>query len=311
MVCEFDERSTLCRLGAGESPYFCQHRFLVQGQADLSDTSFESLASAPIELDFEALKGRRFAFQISANRRLDWSFGQLVPALIERFGLNLEDCDHRKPQTVVSLYIHISDQRVRLYSGISATVDNVSPWSRGICRIPKDPKAVSRAEQKLRESLELLEQARVLGPGEGQPKRALDLGAAPGGWSRVMAQLGYSVDAVDPADLDPRVAAHPGVTHHRTTSGAFLKSCRSRYHALLCDMKMEAVMATKVARDFQHFLEPSAVLVLTLKLPKGKTGLTVAHQAVEGIEKAYTIVQARQLYFNRHELTVLAVPRAG
>lgn len=36
---------------------------------------------------------------------------------------------------------------------------------------------------------------------------ALDLGAAPGGWTAQLAGLGYSVIAIDPAKLDAGIAA--------------------------------------------------------------------------------------------------------
>ena len=64
----------------------------------------------------------------------------------------------------------------------------------------------SRAYLKLWEAL-----TRVgVYPGPGQT--CLDLGASPGGWSWVLAQLGASVTAVDKAALDPAVAGLPNVT---------------------------------------------------------------------------------------------------
>lgn len=64
----------------------------------------------------------------------------------------------------------------------------------------------SRAYLKLWEALTRL--GRHPGPGE----TCLDLGAAPGGWSWVLAKLGAQVVAVDKAPLDAAVAAMPGVT---------------------------------------------------------------------------------------------------
>jgi 23S rRNA (cytidine2498-2'-O)-methyltransferase len=64
----------------------------------------------------------------------------------------------------------------------------------------------SRAYLKLFEALTLL--AARPGPGE----RCLELGAAPGGWTWVLAGLGAEVVAYDRAPLDPAVAAMPGVT---------------------------------------------------------------------------------------------------
>jgi hypothetical protein len=51
-----------------------------------------------------------------------------------------------------------------------------------------------------------------------QPKRwAIDVGAAPGGWTSYLADsCGYNVIAIDPAELHPDVVARPGVHHIRT-----------------------------------------------------------------------------------------------
>ena len=43
-------------------------------------------------------------------------------------------------------------------------------------------------------------------------------GAAPGGWTSYIVQQGCHVLAVDPADLDATVEAHPNVTHIRLKS---------------------------------------------------------------------------------------------
>lgn len=43
----------------------------------------------------------------------------------------------------------------------------------------------------------------------GRATSALDLGAAPGGWTAVLVEAGATVVAVDPGALSPAVAAHP------------------------------------------------------------------------------------------------------
>jgi len=81
-----------------------------------------------------------------------------------------------------------------------------SPFPGGECRFQEDHLGPpSRAYLKLWEALTRLGQH----PGPGS--RCVDLGAAPGGWTWALAQLGASVRAVDKAPLDPRVAALPGV----------------------------------------------------------------------------------------------------
>ncbi len=45
------------------------------------------------------------------------------------------------------------------------------------------------------------------------PAAAVDVGAAPGGWTRLLARACAPVYAIDPANLDPDVVALPNVVH--------------------------------------------------------------------------------------------------
>lgn len=302
IVQRLDERSFLCRCGVDFRPLFALHRFSVQYRSRVSNDSLAVLAAE--ELMLADLKpGLPYAFQLSANQRLECSFGRLIPLWVERLGLRPELLNARNPRQVISVYFHKTEGGLSLYSGVNRVENNLSPWSQGVCRIPKAREAVSRAEQKLLEALEL-----VSLPTPGQ---ALDLGAAPGGWSRIMGTLGWSVDAVDPADLDPAVARMGEVTHHRTTAGEFLRGREDSYDLMICDMKMDAVLCGKLLCHHVSALRARGLLIATLKLSKGKTALPKAQRALTEIRRAYTIVQARQLYFNRHEVTLIARPRSG
>ena len=82
-----------------------------------------------------------------------------------------------------------------------------SPFVNGAVRFEEDREGPpSRAYLKLWEALTRL--GRWPGPGE----TVLDLGAAPGGWTWALAQLGCDVVAVDKAAMDPAVAALPNVS---------------------------------------------------------------------------------------------------
>ena len=82
-----------------------------------------------------------------------------------------------------------------------------SPFVNGAVRFEEDREGPpSRAYLKLWEALTRI--GRWPGPGE----TCLDLGAAPGGWSWALAQLGAQVTAVDKAQMDPAIAALPNVT---------------------------------------------------------------------------------------------------
>lgn len=296
-----DERASLCELSEEFWSPYCQHRFPVQEEVKLADTSFEMVRWTRPELELEPLRRCSYALQFTANQRLPWSFRELSESWVEDYELDHANRSHRDPEHVLSVHFQVSDEGLRMFAGVSPAADNLSPWSGGVCRIPRDKSSVSRAEQKLKEALELL-------PAECQKARglALDLGAAPGGWSRVLAGAGYEVHAVDPAELAPLVSGLPAVTHYRTTAGAFLKNQPGPYKLIVCDMKMDAQMAASVMVDCRPQLAEDGVVILTLKLAKSEKARHQARRAVGVLEQSFSIIQARQLYFNRHEITVLA-----
>ncbi len=81
-----------------------------------------------------------------------------------------------------------------------------SPFVNGEVRFLED-----RAGPPSRAYLKLWEALTRIGRWPQQGESCLDLGAAPGGWTWVLAGLGAQVIAVDKAPLDPAVAAMPGV----------------------------------------------------------------------------------------------------
>lgn len=68
-----------------------------------------------------------------------------------------------------------------------------------------------RVSSPSRAYLKLWEAFTVLGVKPQPGDLCLDLGACPGGWTWVLANLGARVISVDKAPLDPRIAAMPGV----------------------------------------------------------------------------------------------------
>ena len=88
-----------------------------------------------------------------------------------------------------------------------------SPFVNGVCRFVED-----RVGPPSRAYLKLWEACTRLGTHPVPGERCLDLGAAPGGWTWALAQLGAEVIAVDKADLAPQVAGLPNVTLRRESA---------------------------------------------------------------------------------------------
>lgn len=160
------------------------------------------------------------------------------------------------------------------------------------------PFTICRSEMKLLEAIDLF--GIPIAPGS----LAVDLGAAPGGWSYVLASLGILVTAVDPGALHPLAADNPSVTHIRTTAGQYLQTAPiSRASLLVNDMKMDAARSCGVMLDCAPLLTQSGWALMTLKLPSNATPSWpgIIKTARAALEQSYAIVGIRQLRSNRSE----------
>lgn len=175
----------------------------------------------------------------------------------------------------------------------------LADWPGGRVGLAKTDAQVSRSEFKLEE---LFKTAGLDLPARGV---ALDLGASPGGWTRILRRRGLTVWAVDPAALDPRIAGDPGIRHVRTTAGAFLAEPGRPFDLIVNDMRMVPELSCQIMRQAAPRLAPGGHAIVTLKITPGS-----AVRAVSGclriLGRSYEVVFARQLFHNRNEVTVVA-----
>ena len=88
-----------------------------------------------------------------------------------------------------------------------------SPFPNGEVNFVED-----RTSSPSRAYLKLWEAFTILGAKPQPGDVCIDLGAAPGGWTWVLARLGARVISIDKAPLDPRIAAMPGVEFRRESA---------------------------------------------------------------------------------------------
>jgi 23S rRNA (cytidine2498-2'-O)-methyltransferase len=191
------------------------------------------------------------------------------------------------------------------YIGLSEVSQNLSDWAGGERRFAREDGQISRAEFKLLEAFE------VFGLSLPEEGIALDLGAAPGGWSRVLLQNNFAVMAVDPATLDPRVTLNPDLEHFQGHADKFLALAKAKgyqFDLIVNDMRLDARQAADFMVLFAPLLKPQGYAISSLKLPHATAKLkpvTLVRQALEIMRKAYPYLRARQLFHNRQEVTVL------
>jgi 23S rRNA (cytidine2498-2'-O)-methyltransferase len=308
----------LCRLGVSPTglyrPTFVRHIAPVQTTIDLTNSTRDlaEIAAALAELPTMALleRGTHFAVQtrlVQTDKTLGerpYSGGQINQALAEVIGEETGAVeDVKKPQVVVSLLCTM----YKGYLGISPVEENLSSWPGGARHFAQTPEQISRAEFKLLEALE------VFGlqlPAQG---RALDLGAAPGGWTRLALEAGIgNVVAVDPAHLDSRLAKHKGLDHYRGKAEDYLEEAirkHFRFDVIMNDMRMDARDAARVLVKASACLKAEGFVLSVFKLPHATTQINpviTLKEALNILNQRYHVVQARQLFHNRSEVTVVA-----
>jgi 23S rRNA (cytidine2498-2'-O)-methyltransferase len=294
-------------------PIFVRHIAPVQTTIGLTNSprDLEEIAVALAALPSMALleRGTHFAVQtrfVQTDKTLGerpYSSGQINQALAEVIGEETGAVeDVKKPQVVVSLLCTTH----KGYLGISPVEENLSSWPGGARRFAQTPEQISRAEFKLLEALE------VFGlqlPSQG---RALDLGAAPGGWTRIALEAGLQVVAVDPARLDSRLAKQKRLDHYRGYAEDYLEEAirkRYRFDIIMNDMRMDARDAARLLVKASTCLKTDGFVLSVFKLPHATLQIDpiiTLKEALNILNQCYGIVQARQLFHNRQEVTVVA-----
>ncbi len=173
-------------------------------------------------------------------------------------------------------------------------------WPMGIPRLRMPKHAPSRSVMKLEEAFHLLVPA-SMAPQPGE--RAVDLGAAPGGWTWLLLRRGLQVIAVDNGALTQELADDPGVHHLRTD--AFKYRPPRPVDWMFCDVVERPGGIAKLVRQwFRH--DWCRRSIFNLKLPM-KRPLDTVRDALDAMEQTGRIrFKARQLYHDREEITVFA-----
>lgn len=157
---------------------------------------------------------------------------------------------------------------------------------------------ISRAELKLREAIEQFD---LRLPDDG---RALDLGAAPGGWTRVLAEHVGEVVSVDPADLDERVTELENVTHLRCRAEELEPEAVGRFDVLTNDMNLDPPRSAQLMCEMARLLRSGGLAVMTIKFVTRRRKRHIG-EATNILSRCYEDVRVAHMPHNARETTVL------
>jgi 23S rRNA (cytidine2498-2'-O)-methyltransferase len=249
----------------------------------------------------------------------DTNDGKLLTTFTRRFQPLLEAAlreqgklqDQNMNQQLPRLHIFFPNKSSVLIG--TSDPHNSAATIMGIVRQSMPAEAPSRSTMKLAEAIEVFldrsEQTRLLRQG----MTAVDLGAAPGGWSWQLVKRGIRVTAVDNGPMKGVLAKHPLVEHLK--QDGFKYAPRKAVDWLVCDMVEKP---SKVAKLIEEWFAAGWCkhAIFNLKLPM-KQRVVALDSALGGIRTRldeeginYKMI-AKQLYHDREEITVFLTKTKG
>ncbi len=163
---------------------------------------------------------------------------------------------------------------------------------------------LNRAELKLREIIERYDLAL------SEDARALDIGASPGGWSKVLSEHVAEVWAVDPGELDERVLSIPNVTHVRARAETLVdRDDTGVFDIVTNDMNMDPERSAQVLCDVAPLLKPGGTMVMTVKF---MTRMRRRHskEAQDILSRCYEGFEVGRVKHNAKEATIVGRRKA-
>ncbi len=283
----FEEVSDVIR-NSSQQPIYLRHIFKVEDEISLKDDNelLDVINKYSKKMDFATTYAIQGYVIVSSHNKKDLNDKIFNELTNKGFA-----CNNPNPKQVIS-YIVINDD---MYIGFGYAKNNLSDWTLGMRRYQKYDNQISRAEFKLLEAIE------TFNIDLSKYEKALDLGASPGGWSKVLLEKGLHVTAVDPAKLNIK---DNQLTHYKGLAEEFAKKNKQTFDVIVNDMKMDVCDSAKVMISMYNNLQKDGIAIMTYKLPKNKSkGKILDGDRI--LREKFDIVAKKQLFHNRNEITVV------
>ncbi|WP_054024653.1 SAM-dependent methyltransferase [Bacillus sp. FJAT-28004] len=203
----------------------------------------------------------------------------------------------QQPDVIIAIYAAVN----QLYVGFGSPSDMLSDWPGGAVRFQREEGQVSRAKFKL------LEAERAFNLNYAGFQNALDVGAAPGGWTSLLLERGLRVTAIDPAELHPSLMAYPTLTYLKRNASE-VKFNPDSFQLLVCDMSWSPMMMCKLVLDLEPALTKGATAIITVKLMHRKPLQTI-RDVISRLSTEFKLQKAKQLFHNREEITLYLIKK--
>lgn len=281
-------------------PVFIRHisSFDSVGEIDESMTT-QDIAGMIMKHNTDIEKNSKIAVQIRKVRG-EYYFNPIdLKGEVDKLLLELGAvAEIKEPDYIISVLL----DGASCYMGMSHSKLNVSTWSGGMIHYKKDDVDISRAKYKLIEAISTfkLDLSKV--------HNALDIGAAPGGWTSVLLEKEIAVTAVDIGEMDVRLKKYKNYTNIKgNISGLDLPE--QSFDLLTSDINLNSKSTATMINKASRFLKNNGYAIVTVKLMGDKVRRSIK-EVKEIYQEVFDIEEAKQLFHNKDEITLLLKKRS-
>jgi 23S rRNA (cytidine2498-2'-O)-methyltransferase len=227
-------------------------------------------------------------------------FGSALSGAMRQAGLMLP----RKQRADWRTHLFVIDGQT-FWLGVSP-IKNSCRWEQGILRLKFPPSAPSRSTLKLEEAWHWFVPKADWQDKIESGRTAVDLGAAPGGWTWQLVNRNMFVTAVDNGPMSQELMDSGQVDHRR--EDAFTFKPNKPVDMLVCDVVEKPSQVTELMAKWA-INRWSTILIFNLKLPM-KQRFAEVESCLEQLQSILTEAQlrykleAKHLYHDREEITV-------
>ena len=268
--------------------------FPVSSKVSISSQK-ESLADLYERIKLLARLGSGDSFVVRCRRRGSHNFSSRdvereLGSLLEKTTGAVVDLRNPRKMVVIQIFQNLA------FAGVTDAENVLVKRVRVFRKYAKGERPFTRAEHKIREAID------VFNVIIEEDFEVLDLGAAPGGWTKVLSSLARRVVAVDPADFDPEVASFPNVVHLKCRAEQISENV-GRFHLITNDMNLDPSESARIIVGLADHLRGDGIAIMTVKF--------VTRNRKKHVVEAIGILKARfkdfaveRLPHNRYESTL-------
>lgn len=291
--CPQDEKEAVRRLREAPTLYV-GHVFPVGSQVKIPPST-EGITKLYEHVANLGKLGKGDTFLVRCKRRGTHNFSSRD--VEKKMGALLEDstgavAEFRKPKKIVVVQIF---QNI-IFMGVTDAENILVKPIQVYRKYDRGQRPFTRAEHKIKEAIE------VFNLKIGEDFKVLDLGAAPGGWTKILSSLAEKVIAVDPAELDPTVTALPNVVHTKCKAEEVPEGVE-QFHMITNDMNMDPAESARIMVDLADRLRKDGIALMTVKFIT-RNRKRHLNEAIEILKTMYKDFRVGRLPHNRYETTL-------